>query len=283
MAGQPLISILMTAFNREKYIPEAIESVLVSTYKNFELIIVDDHSSDRTVEIARYYAEKDSRISIFINEERLGDYPNRNKAASYAKGKYIKFVDSDDYIYPWGLEIMVNMMEQFPNADWGLCTLAQSEYLNQPFPVELTPKEAYEYDYFGPGLFSKGPISSIIKRDVFIRYGGFCSARMVGDFEMWNRLAQKCNVLLMPDGIVWFRRHNEQEMNEYKKYIKAYEKIKIDYLKHQNCPLCEQQVKRIIRERKLSLVRQVFYYFFKGRNRDFYEALTLLKFHLLYK
>ena len=58
----PLVSVLMTAYNREKYIAEAIESVLASTYKNFELIIVDDCSKDKTVEIARRYAKKDQRI-----------------------------------------------------------------------------------------------------------------------------------------------------------------------------------------------------------------------------
>lgn len=89
----PLVSILMTAYNREKYIAEAIESVLASTYTNFELIIVDDCSADRTLEIAKSYEEKDKRIKIYINEKNLGDYPNRNKAASLAKGVYLKYLE----------------------------------------------------------------------------------------------------------------------------------------------------------------------------------------------
>src|SRR5271156_3108445 len=104
----------MTAYNREKYIAQAIDSILESTYKNFELIIVDDCSKDKTVEIAKGYAQKDSRVKVFINEKNLGDYPNRNKAASYANGKYLKYVDSDDVVYPTGLEVFVNSMEQFP-------------------------------------------------------------------------------------------------------------------------------------------------------------------------
>ena len=78
--GLPLVSILMTCYNREKYIGEAIESVLASSYTNLELIIVDDHSSDNTVGIARAYAAKDSRVNVYVNELNLGDYPNRNKA-----------------------------------------------------------------------------------------------------------------------------------------------------------------------------------------------------------
>ena len=116
---QPLVSVLMTAYNREQYISTAIESVLSSTFKNFELIIVDDGSKDKTVEIAKSYAAMDSRVKVIINEKNLGDYPNRNKAAYYANGKYLKYVDADDYIYPWGLELLIKMMEAFPNAGWG--------------------------------------------------------------------------------------------------------------------------------------------------------------------
>ena len=89
----PLVSVLMTAWNRQEFIAEAIESVLASTYNNFELIIVDDCSTDNTVAIARTYQEQDTRIKIFQNEKNLGDYPNRNKAVSYASGKYIKYLD----------------------------------------------------------------------------------------------------------------------------------------------------------------------------------------------
>src|SRR5690348_3619706 len=73
----PIVSVLMTAYNREKYISQAIESVLRSSLTNFELIIVDDVSKDRTVEIARNYAAKDNRVLVFVNEKNLGDYGNR--------------------------------------------------------------------------------------------------------------------------------------------------------------------------------------------------------------
>ena len=98
--NQPLVSILMTAYNRERYIAEAIESVLAITYRNWELIIVDDCSKDCTTEIAMRYAKKDDRIKVYINEKNLGDYPNRNKAISYASGEYIMFCDSDDKLLP---------------------------------------------------------------------------------------------------------------------------------------------------------------------------------------
>ncbi len=71
MQDKPLVSVLMTAYNREKYIAEAIESVLQSTYKNFELIIVDDCSTDNTVSIATDFQQQDKRTSVQINEKNL--------------------------------------------------------------------------------------------------------------------------------------------------------------------------------------------------------------------
>ena len=255
MTNQPMVSVLMTAYNREKYIEEAIKSVLDSTYKNFELIIVDDGSKDNTVEIAKAYAVKDARIKVYVNEQNLGDYPNRNKAASYATGKYLKYVDADDMIYPRGLEILVEMMEEFPEAGWGLCSMSQ--FIEKPFPFMLDPKEAFHYNYLGPGLFHRAPLSSIIKREIFEAVEGFKSIRMAGDFEMWHRLAQQYNVVLMPDGIVWYREHDEQEVNHHEKFIGVYEKLKIAYLKDEHSPIEQQIREKLLLQLKFCLSKRL--------------------------
>lgn len=244
----PLVSVLMTSYNREKYIAQAMESVLASTYRNLELIVVDDRSTDGTVAIARDLAARDSRVRVYINEKNLGDYPNRNQAASHAAGVYLKYVDADDYIYPWGLELLVRMMENFPQAGWGLCSLDQ--YDPQPFPVMLNPREAYEYNYTRASLFHKAPLSSIIRRNVFEEAGGFTPQRMSGDYEMWHRLALKYPVLLMPHGIVWYRKHGEQEIKSYSQYIESYEKITLHYLTLPDCPLGKELVEGIIRKKR---------------------------------
>ena len=196
MTNQPQISVLTTCYNREKYLAECIQSVLNSHFEDFELIIVDDKSTDRSLEIARKFASSDSRIRVYRNAENLGDYPNRNKAASYAQGKYIKYVDADDLIYPWGLQILWDCMEQFPEARWGLCSLESDK--QQPFPFQLNSEEAYRYHYLGPGLFHKSPLSSIIRRDLFEEVGGFRPGRM--EPETWHRLALHSNVVLMSHG-----------------------------------------------------------------------------------
>jgi len=112
MENNPLVSVLMTAYNREQFIAEAIESVLASTFTNFELIIVDDCSTDKTIEIAKKFEMIDSRVKVYKNDNNLGDYLNRNMSASFAKGKYLKYLDADDLIYPHGLEVMVAAMEK---------------------------------------------------------------------------------------------------------------------------------------------------------------------------
>lgn len=240
----------MTCFNREKYIASAIESVLASTYSNFELIIVDDGSTDETVKIAKQYAAKDERIKVYLNEKNLGDYPNRNKAASLAKGKYLKYVDSDDYIYPNGLEIMVRSMEQFPEAGFGLYSLKPDA--DRPFPFMLRPKEAYEYHFFGPGLFHKGPLTAIFLKSAFDKMDGFKEERMISDLDMWHRMGLQFPVVLMPDGIVWQRRHDAQELNDAHQYIVEGAKIKWKYLLDPSCPLVNEQIRQI---RKMRIKR----------------------------
>lgn len=247
MSSPPFVSVLMTCYNRQKYIAAAIESVLASSYKNFELIIVDDASTDGTADIIRGFAEKDERIKVYVNDKNLGDYPNRNKAASYAKGTYLKYVDSDDYIYPNGLEVMVNNMEQFPSAGFGLCSLKPDA--ERPFPFMLSPKESYQYHFFGPGLFHKGPLTAIFLKSAFGASGGFTEERMISDIDMWHRMGMTYPVVLMQEGIVWQRRHENQELADAHKFIVEGEKIKWKYLLHSKCPLSEEHVKMIKRTR----------------------------------
>jgi glycosyltransferase involved in cell wall biosynthesis len=255
MTAKPLVSVLMTSYNRERYIGQAMESVLASTYENFELLIVDDRSKDSTVAIARKYAAADPRVKVFINEVNQGDYPNRNMAASHAAGKYLKYVDADDYIYPRGLETLVEMMEQFPDAGFGLCSLPQ--YVARPFPFQLDPRGAYEYHYLGPGLFHKAPLSAIIKKTAFDAVGGFAPIRMAGDFEMWHRLGQRFPVVLMPEGIVWYREHGEQEMNHFSQFFAAYIQTTLRYLGDEKCPLDKSQTEQILKTEKDRLKKEM--------------------------
>jgi glycosyltransferase involved in cell wall biosynthesis len=221
----PIVSVLMTAYNREKYIAEAIESVLASIFDDFELIIVDDCSSDKTVEIARQFEVNDNRVKVFVNEKNLGDYPNRNRAASYATGKYIKYVDSDDKIYKYGLSILVESMEQFPSSNIGFATMPMLDKIAS-YPIELNSLESNRFHFIKKiGVFSNGPLSAIIRTDFFTKMGGFSSERMVSDFKFWLDSSLKGSIVLIQDGIVWNRVHPGQELRDVLKYEERYFQI----------------------------------------------------------
>lgn len=262
MVDTPLVSVLMTAYNREKYIAEAIKSVLASSYTHFELIIVDDGSRDNTVNIAKHYELQDSRIKVYINTTNLGDYPNRNHAASYAIGKYIKYIDADDAIYPWGLEVVVTYMEDFPSAGYGLDSIEQDP--SKPFPILLNPEQAYERNYFFMPFFHKAPTSCIIRTDVFRNCNGFSGKWMVGDVELWHKLSRRQNVLLMPHGIVWSRIHDEQESKQTREnsvVLFRYSVVAMESLTDRDCPLDPKKrtivINRIARGQARSILRSL--------------------------
>lgn len=200
---KPLVSVLTTVYNREAYLRDTILSVLQSTYTHFEYIIVDDCSTDNSLAIAREMAATDSRIRVYANEKNLTDYPNRNKAASYAKGKYLKYVDSDDMLYPYGLEILVNRMEQFPKAAVGF-----SKFIlpHMPAPIFLTPEESYRWAYFkGNNPFFSSASTAIIVREAFESCGGFSGLNQVGDYEFWLKLCRQHPLLILEPGTCWQR------------------------------------------------------------------------------
>lgn len=112
MTSIPLVSIITPCYNAQKYIVETIESVLVQTYDNWELIIVDDYSTDGSIEIVKSYIAKDSKIKLICNNENIGVSKSRNIAIRKAKGKYIAFLDSDDTWLPQKLKKQILVMEE---------------------------------------------------------------------------------------------------------------------------------------------------------------------------
>jgi glycosyltransferase involved in cell wall biosynthesis len=204
----PFVSVLMVTYNHELFIAEAIESVLASGYTDYELIVVDDRSSDRTAEIARAYEQKDSRVKVYVNEQNLGDYPNRNKAASYAKGQYLKYLDGDDIMYPHCIEVMVYNMIRCPDAAYGFCAPYSSD---APFPKIYTPLEAYRQHFTVAPLFVSGPGATIIKKECFDSANGFIEEKYIGDAQMWMKLSAKYDCVAFSAGLIWWRQYPQQE------------------------------------------------------------------------
>jgi glycosyltransferase involved in cell wall biosynthesis len=250
------VSVLMTAYNRDNFIADAIESVLASAFVDFELIIVDDCSQDQTFAVAKKYAAKDKRVRAYQNETNLGDYHNRNKAASYANGEYLKFLDSDDRMYPHCLQVMVAAMDQYPEAGFGLSSIPDDK---NPYPYMISSRQAYIENFNGYGHFGRAPGSSIIRTSAFNEMKGFSGKRMIGDNELWFKLAMHYPLVKLQRDLVWDRLHAGQESgSSYAKklYAKLRKQVMQEALEHPSCPLSKTEVAVILKNEKTKLIKQ---------------------------
>ncbi len=116
--SQPLVSVVTPVYNGEKYLAECAESILAQTYDNWEYVIVNNCSKDRTLDIAKRYADKDSRIRVVDNAEFLPLIANWNHAMRQVstESKYCKVVHADDWIFPECIEKMVELAERYPSV-----------------------------------------------------------------------------------------------------------------------------------------------------------------------
>ena len=107
-----MITVIIPVYNVEDYLHVCINSVLRQSYQDFEIICIDDASTDSSLEILEYFVRKDSRVRILKNDSNKGPGYSRNKALDNANGKYIFFLDSDDWITKETLEFLFNQCEK---------------------------------------------------------------------------------------------------------------------------------------------------------------------------
>ena len=272
----PLVSVLMTAYNRELYIGEAIESVLKSTYTNFELIIVDDCSADKTVSIAKKYQGLDSRIFLYVNKKNLNDYPNRNKAASYAKGEYIMFVDSDDKIFPDGIQNCLKKMQEFPQADMGIF-YNDNDYLKNKL---LKQYESIKYHFFKRPILTIGPGGTILKRDFFDKIGKYPEQYGPANDMYFNlKAASKTDILIIGCHFFFYRIHEGQEKNNHFNYLYNNYNYLNDALDDFDMKLSKSEIIFLKNKNRRRLITNSFCFLFKEKNvTRFFEVFQLTKF-----
>lgn len=259
---EPLVSVLMTAYNRENYIAEAIESVLSSTYQNLEIIIVDDNSKDRTFEIAQSFASKDNRIKIFRNNQNVGDYPNRNRAAGYAKGEYLMHVDSDDKILENGISSCVKTMINFPNASFGI---HYHDYSKAPF--ELNGIKAIRTHFFEKPFLQIGPGGTIIKRKYFEMINKFPEKYGPANDMYFNlKACTKTAIVMLPFEFLFYRRHEGQEINNTYSYMYNNYLYLNDALNELSMDLTKDELFWLGEKNKRRFIVNLFKYLLKSRN-----------------
>ena len=148
-----LVSIITPVYNSKKFIKDAIESVIAQSYQNWEMIIVDDASTDNSMEIIQRYVNREYRIVLFSNDKNLGASESRNLAIREAKGNYIAFLDSDDRWLPNKLEKQIELMEReniamsYSNYE----TINEDGFITGKFlaPSKITYQDMLKTSYIG--------------------------------------------------------------------------------------------------------------------------------------
>lgn len=209
MKTEPLVTVLMSVYNGQKYLREAIESTLNQTFGDFEFLIINDASSDNSREIILSYP--DSRIHLVDNPENIGLTRSLNKGLELARGEYIARMDADDVSIPERLEKQVRFMEENPDiAVLGSWAWVIDE--NNRITAEL--RTLTDFDTLFIEIFFSNPLvhSSTLMRTAFIKkIGGYDEKfERTQDYDLWVRvLANGGKVLNVPEFLIKYRNHLE--------------------------------------------------------------------------
>ena len=211
-ASSPLVSVLVTAYNREAYIAEALESVLAQTMTDFELIVSDDQSTDGTVRDRRADCAPRSarpRLGERAQPRRLSGTavtPRRSRAA-----RYLKYHDSDDVMYPHCLAVMVEPLETEPTAAFALSAQPHWPGGAVPDAADAAPRVRARVPRLRAVSARAG--RALFRADVFRALGGFRRHGVASDYLFWVAACAKVNVLLVPGDLFYYRIHAGQEMS----------------------------------------------------------------------
>lgn len=186
-----LVSVLMPVYNAERYVAQAIESVLAQDYEPVELLVINDGSSDRSGEIARGYPQ----VRYFEHENR-GASPSRNFALEHARGDYVAFVDADDWIPANKLSVQVGYLDEHPEL---AATLGRQEWVTPP-------PDAARDEVWGD-LDGIPLLSMVIRRSVLVEMGGF-KHEVGGDMDLMIRMRAAGHEFTVLPEIVLHRRYH---------------------------------------------------------------------------
>ena len=202
-----LVSIITPCYNCEQYVHEMVQSVQNQTYENWELIVVDDASTDESVAIIENYASNDHRIKVIRLKKNRGTGIARNTALEYATGKYISFLDADDLWKPNKLETQVNflLINDLPfTFSYYECINEDGKALN--ITVEAPKTLSYRQLFFCNYV---GNLTGIYDVDYFGKIS-ICNTRKRQDWIMWLTVLQRLKVAQpVPQSLAYYRvRHN---------------------------------------------------------------------------
>ncbi|MDO4642172.1 MAG: glycosyltransferase [Neisseria sp.] len=223
----PLVSIVVPCYNSAEYLSETLDSLLAQTYSNFEIIAIDDGSTDHTVQILNQYAMQDSRFNILLQENTYCVIARQN-AIAHAKGKYLVCLDSDDKLAPTYLEKCVEIAERQPEIGIVYSEAQLFGRINQSW--SLPP-----YDIQDFLIENSIYISALIRKSEFDAVGGFDTRLLYfEDWELFISLIRRgAQVYRIKEPLFFYRlRHNQSSITDEVSKHKRSENLFYLYGKH---------------------------------------------------
>ena len=162
-----LISIIVPIYNSENYIKKCLDSILAQTYSNLEVILIDDGSTDNSYNICKDYQKKDNRI-VLLQQKNAGVSRARNHGLEVAKGEYIGFVDSDDYIEPEMYEILLNSIIE-SNSKIAICNYYYENEDSKEIKNFQSESRFFSRDYFTENMFNDFCINGFLCNKLYYR------------------------------------------------------------------------------------------------------------------
>jgi len=205
VSANPVISVILPTYNRERVLPQAIESVLAQTFNKFELLIVNDGSTDNTRSVIAQYADK--RI-VYLEQENKGLALARNLGLGKARGKYVTYLDDDDLYYSDHLKTLLAVIRKRPRIGmvYGNVHFNINKKVFTPYPFTFS-KDRLELDNFIP------PVALIMKKSCLKKTGFFDEnlIEVMEDWDMWLRVSDDYRVLHVDKYVAQVRFHQDNK------------------------------------------------------------------------
>jgi glycosyltransferase involved in cell wall biosynthesis len=205
----PTVSVVMSVFNGEPYLHEALESILNQTFRDFEFIIINDGSTDGSATVLESYRKSDSRLRVYHQENR-GVGESLNRGCGLAQGKYIARMDADDIATSGRLMRQVEFMEGHPEVDVVGGAVEFIDATGKSLAITRYPETDHEIK---TSFSRQNPLvhpTVLFRRDVFLALGGYRAVFKAEDYDLWLRIAERGQLANLGEVVLKYRIHPDQ-------------------------------------------------------------------------
>ena len=211
MSTNPLVTVLMTVYNGAEYLKTSINSIITQTFTDFELLIVNDYSTDNSVKIIESFNDK--RIVIHNNERNLGQTKSLNIGLKLARGKYVARMDADDMAFTFWLEKLVNLIKVYPEY---AAVGSMAVVIDSTGKIKKMRRVPVSFQEIIFRIFFDSPmnhVSVLLNKDLILRNGGYDEEfKVTQDYELWSSLIRNnYSIKNIPEILVSYRVHSNSK------------------------------------------------------------------------